>query len=87
MNGATIDNVPVRLGDVVSGPAVGGFTNGRVKGVSPDGTMLYIGWLGVVKIEDCQWATDIKETKFARLYRAVTENRWGEAVQHGWAAA
>ena len=31
MNGAKIDNIPVQLGDVVSGPSVGGFTNGRVR--------------------------------------------------------
>jgi len=75
---AMIDNIPVNLGDVVSAPAVGIFTNGRVKGISPDGTMLDVGWLGVVPASDCQWATDLKETQFARLYRVATENQWDE---------
>jgi hypothetical protein len=80
-----IEDIPVNLGDVVSGPVVGIFTNGRVKGISPDGTMLYVGWLGVVKVAECQWATDLSDTKFARLYRAVTDNRWSEAISLGWA--
>jgi hypothetical protein len=80
---ATINAIPVQLGDVVSGPATGGFTNGRVKGISPCGQWLYIGWLGVVAIADCHWATDIDATKFARLYRPVAENRWTEAVTMG----
>jgi hypothetical protein len=75
---ATIDNIPVNLGDVVSGPAVGIFTNGRVNGISPDGTMLDVGWLGIVPVADCQWAADMKETQFARLYRVATENQWAE---------
>ena len=75
---AILDNIPVNLGDVVSGPAVGIFTNGRVNGISPDGTLLDVGWLGVVPVADCQWATDLKETQFARLYRVATENQWVE---------
>lgn len=87
MNDARIDNVPVQLGDVVSGPPTGGgFCTGRVKGISPCGQWLYVGWLGVVALADCQWATDIASTKFARLYRPVADNRWGEAVSMGWAA-
>lgn len=80
MSVATINDIPVQLGDVVSGPDVGCFTNGRVKGISPDGTMLYVGWLGIVKTKDCQWATELKETQFARLYRVVTEDQWDEAI-------
>lgn len=86
MSDAVINDIPVQLGDVVAGPAVGGFSNGRVKGISPCGGFLYVGWLGVVPVADCQWATDIASTKFARLYRAVTENRWPEAIAYGWAA-
>jgi hypothetical protein len=86
MIGATIDNIPVNLGDVVSGPAVGGFTNGRVKGWSPCGQWLYLGWLGVIHVDQAQWCTDIESSAFARLYRPVGENRWeSEAIAWNFA--
>ena len=65
-----------------------GFTgNGaRVKGWSPCGNFLYIGWAGVVPATSCSWVTDIASTKFARRYRPVSHNRWfEEAVAWGFA--
>lgn len=82
-----IDGCTVALGDVISGPSAGPFSNGRVKGWSPDGKFLYVGWLGIVPIEKAEWCCDLDESKFARLYRPVTENRWGcEAVRWGMVA-
>jgi hypothetical protein len=77
----TIDNIPVALGDVVSGPPAGPFTNGRLKGWSPCGRFLYVGWLGVVPTDSAGWCCDLKESHFARLYRPATENLWvSEAI-------
>jgi hypothetical protein len=81
-----IDGCPVALGDLVSGPSCGPFSNGRVKGWSPCGGWLYVGWLGVVAIDRAAWACDLEGTAFARLYRPVTSNQWGEAVSQGWAS-
>ena len=82
-----IDGCAVSLGDVVTGPQSGPFSNGRVKGWSPCGGYLYVGWLGVVPIEKAQWCCDLEESKFSRLYRPVAENRWeSEAVSWGMVA-
>ena len=84
----TIDGHPVRLGDVLTGPQTGPFSNGRVKGWSPCGQWVYVGWLGVVPLHQAAWACDIEGTHFARLYRPVKENRWeSEAVNWGFAPA
>jgi hypothetical protein len=81
-----IENCPVALGDVVSGPPAGIFTNGRVKGWSPCGQWLYVAWLGVIPIDQAQWCNEIEGSKFARIYRPVTENRWqSEAIAWGFA--
>jgi hypothetical protein len=88
MNDATptIENCPVQLGDVVTGPQTGPFSNGRVKGWSPCGQWLYVAWLGVVAVADCQWCPDIEASHFARLYRPVDANRWhSEAIGWGFA--
>ena len=84
----TIDGIPVALGDVVTGPPAGPFSNGRVKGWSPCGQWVYIAWLGVVPLRHAAWCTDIEASKFARLYRPVVSNRWeSEAVAWGFAPA
>ena len=84
----TIDGIPVRLGDVLSGPQTGPFSNGRLKGWSPCGQWVYIAWLGVVPLRHAAWCTDIEASKFARLYRPVVSNRWeSEAVAWGFAPA
>ena len=82
----TIDGIPVRLGDVLSGPQTGPFSNGRLKGWSPCGQWVYIAWLGVVPLRHAAWCTDIEASKFARLYRPVVSNRWeSEAIAWGFA--
>ena len=82
----TIDGIPVALGDVVTGPPAGPFSNGRVKGWSPCGQWVYIAWLGAVPLRHAAWCTDIEASKFARLYRPVVSNRWeSEAIAWGFA--
>ena len=81
-----IDGIPVRLGDVLTGPPAGPFSNGRVKGWSPCGRWVYVGWLGVVALDQAAWACDLDASKFARLYRPVQENRW-ESEAIGWGFA
>jgi hypothetical protein len=81
-----IDDCTVALGDVLSGPKTGLFSNGRVKGWSPCGQWVYVAWLGCVPLHQAQWCDDIEASHFARLYRPVTENRWdSEAL--GWGIA
>ena len=81
-----IDGHPVALGDVLAGPQTGPFSNGRLKGWSPCGGWLYVGWLGVVPVHQAAWCCDIDASKFARLYRPVQENRW-ESEAIGWGFA
>jgi hypothetical protein len=82
----TIDGCPVALGDVLAGPQAGPFTNGRLKGWSPCGRWLYVAWLGVIPIAEAAWCEGIEESKFARLYRPVAENRWqSEAIAWNFA--
>ena len=82
----TIDGIPVALGDVMTGPQTGIFSNGRLKGWSPCGRWLYVAWLGIVPITQAAWCTDIEASKFARLYRPVAENRWdSEVIAWGFA--
>jgi hypothetical protein len=81
-----IDGCPVALGDVLSGPQTGPFSNGRVKGWSPCGRWVYVAWLGVVPVHQAQWCADIEGSAFARLYRPVEGNRWdAEAIAWGFA--
>ena len=83
-----LDGHPVALGDVLTGPQTGPVSNGRVKGWSPCGQWVYVGWLGVVPLHHAAWCCDIEASKFARLYRPVQENRWeSEAVCWGFAPA
>jgi hypothetical protein len=82
----TIDGCPVSLGDVLTGPQTGIFSNGRVKGWSPCGNWVYVAWLGVVPIRDLEWCCGIEDSRFARLYRPVAENRWeSEAIKWNFA--
>ena len=37
-----IDGIPLALGDVLTGPPAGIFSNGRIKGWSPCGQWLYV---------------------------------------------
>jgi hypothetical protein len=78
-----IDGCPVALGDVLNGPQVGPFKNGRVKGWSPCGRWLYVAWLGCVPVSSAAWCNDIEASRFARLYLPVAENRWDSEVL-GW---
>jgi hypothetical protein len=81
-----IDDCTVALGDVLSGPQTGPFSNGRVKGWSPCGRWVYVAWLGVIPLHQAQWCDGLEESHFARLYRPVAENRWdSEAL--GWGIA
>jgi hypothetical protein len=82
-NAPVIDGIPVRLGDIVTGPEAGCMEAGRVRGWSPDGRSLYVGWLGVVRLEDVRWCTVLPIAAFPRLYRPVRSNQWGEAVAWG----
>jgi hypothetical protein len=84
----TIDGIPLALGDVLTGPACGPFSNGRIKGWSTCGRWVYVGWLGVIHVRYAAWCCDIEASKFARLYRPVKENRWeSEAIAWGFAPA
>ena len=81
-----IDGCPVQLGDVVTGPQTGTFSNGRVKGWSPCGDWLYVGWLGCIPTRAAAWCEDIESSHFARLYSPVQENRWqSEAIAWNFA--
>ena len=82
----TIDGVAIRLGDVLTGPQTGPFSNGRVKGWSPCGQWLYVAWLGVIPVASAAWCTDIEASAFSRLYRTVESNRWqSEAIAWNFA--
>ena len=81
-----IDGCPVQLGDVLTGPSDGIFSNGRVKGWSPCGQWLYIAWIGVVPTSSAAWCEDTESSHFARLYSPVQENRWqSEAIAWNFA--
>lgn len=81
-----LDGHPLALGDVLTGPPTSIFSNGRVKGWSPCGRWIYLGWVGIVALDQAAWCTDIEASKFARLYRPVVSNRW-ESEAIGWGLA
>ncbi len=82
----TVKGIPVKLGDVLTGPPSGLFTCGRIKGWSPCGRFIYTGWLGVVPVDSAGWCCDLEESRFARLYKPATENLW-ESEAIGWGMA
>lgn len=71
-----VQGIHVELGDVVAGPGAGFIDAGRVKGWSEDGNWLYVGWLGVVAVEQVQWVEDLAVARFPLLYRPATKNQW-----------
>jgi len=73
------DNTPINLGDILSAPKQNTiFTTGRVRGWSPDGSMVILGWLGAVPRDSLRVADpDTCDSRFAALYRPATENQWG----------
>ena len=78
-----IGGIPLCLGDIVIGPEAGPMTAGRVKGWSPSGDLVYVGWLGVVPLASLEWCSDLATAQFPGLYRPVVANRWGEAIALG----
>ena len=83
----SIQGLPVCLGDIVAVETRGilkGLTqSARVKGWSPDGEWLSLEWIGVVKIDQCQWAADLKATFLAQMSNPVEENCWKNDLATG----
>lgn len=55
----TIEDIPVRLGDIIryldaNGAAIPFAEATRVRGWSPDGSNLLLDWVGVAPVKSCQ---------------------------------
>lgn len=50
-----------------------------VKGISPDGNWLMLGWIRhPVHISECEPSDDEQARKFNSLYKPVAENQWND---------
>lgn len=72
-------NQDIQLGTILAASNANTLFNaGRVRGISPDGSQVILGWLGVVPATALEPANpDTEGYQFAALYRPVTVNEWG----------
>jgi len=87
-----LDNRPINLGDIlIYAPGTAQALEvliedgALVKGWSPCGQFVYLGWAGIVPLADCSWADPQTAPPLERLYKVPTENKWEEAVKWGLA--